>query len=94
MQVIAGFTTKEILFIAIGASFAIFANMIALVIVGQINEKVSPDQKVSYLGWSSRIRKQHRQLYPESKLVLLFDICIILMFVCFFGFCWFLLSAR
>jgi hypothetical protein len=83
MQLITAFTTRTLIIIVIGASFAILGNMLAYVIVGQINQRVLDKEQFSYLWWDLRIRKKHKQLYPGSKLVLLFDLCGILMVLCF-----------
>jgi hypothetical protein len=76
------FSAREIIAALILGGFAIMANMLALVIVGQINEKVPANERLSYFGWDSRIRKLHKHLYPKSKLVLFFDLCGILMVAC------------
>jgi hypothetical protein len=69
--------------IAIGAGLAISGNLLAYVMIGQINQRSAENERLSYWGWDLRIRKKHRQLYPESRLVYLFDLCVILMVACF-----------
>jgi hypothetical protein len=77
------FSVRTLIVIAIGAGFAVMGNMLALVIIGQINEKVPENERLSYFRWGLGIRKLHKHLYPKSKLVLFFDLCGILMVACF-----------
>jgi hypothetical protein len=74
-----GFPISALVAIGFGAGFAILANMLALIIVGEINQKVPEDRQVSYFWHGSTIRKQHRLFYPESKLVLFLDLCTVLL---------------
>jgi hypothetical protein len=83
MQLIMPFTSRTLIVIAIGGSLAIMANMLAYVIIGQINERLPEGERISYLRWGLGIRKKHRDLYPDSKLVYLFDLCCILAVICF-----------
>jgi hypothetical protein len=82
------FTVRILVAVGIGASFAIMGNMLAYVIVGRINERVPESERVSYLKWDLRIRKKHREIYPDSKLVSLFDLCCILMVLSFLFVMW------
>lgn len=83
MQIFQLFTTRTLIIAAIAGSFAICANILAFVMVEQINQKVVGNERVSFLAWDSRMRKKHRELYPQSKLAFAFDLCIILMVACF-----------
>ena len=83
------FTARELIAGIVLGGFGVMGNMLALVIIGQINEKVPENERLSYFGWDLRIRKRHKQLYPKSKLVLFFDLCWILMVVCFPILLWF-----
>ena len=85
MQVM-GFPIRSLVAIGVGASAALLANMLALMIVGQINQALPQNQHTSYLWYDLRIRKRHRQLYPNSKLVFLLDMCIFAMFMSFLAF--------
>ena len=67
-------------------SAALIANMLSLTIVGQINQQLPESQRESYFWYDLRIRKRHHQLYPESKLVLFLDICIITVVLSFAAF--------
>ena len=64
-------------------SFAIFANMISFAMIGKINERVAERERISYFWWGTEVRKRFKELYPESRLTLLLDLCVILMVVCF-----------
>lgn len=72
-----------IISVCIGASAAVFANMISLVMIGKINERVPDKDRISYLWWSSEVQKKFRQLYPGNKLTLLLNLCVVMMVVCF-----------
>src|SRR5260370_42543547 len=89
MQLMTLFTLRSIVIACLLGSVAVLGNMLAYVIVGQINERAPENERVSYLLWDLRIRKKHKQLYPGSKLVLLFDLCGILMVLCFPFLIWF-----
>lgn len=77
------FPLRAVLVVLVGGSFAVFANVIALIMVGKVNEKASESDRVSYWAWDVSIRRKYKRLYPESKLVLVFDLSVILMLLCF-----------
>lgn len=79
----SGLPIRGIASAIVGGGFAITDNMIALVIIGKINEIVPESERVSYLSWDSSIRRRYKKLYPERKLVLLFDLSVILMVIAF-----------
>ena len=83
MQLTLPFTLRDIVIALIGGSFAICANMISFVMIGKINERVPENEKISYVRWGTEVRKRYKQLYPESKLSLLLDVCVVLMVLCF-----------
>jgi hypothetical protein len=76
----------------LGAGFAVALNMLALVMIGKINEKVPEGERVGYFGWSSGIKKRYRLLYPDSKLIVAVRICEVLMIVCFIVVIWFVMN--
>lgn len=76
------FSARSLILGGIIGTFAIIANMLALVIVGRINERAAENEKVSYLLWNASIRKRYKKLYPEGKLVYVFDLSVALMFAC------------
>jgi hypothetical protein len=67
----------------IGGGFAFTANMLALVMVDQINLKVTEKERISLWSWDLTLGRKHKRLYPESKLSFLFGSCWISMAVCF-----------
>jgi len=77
------FNLRELVFMCLGGSFAILSNIIYFVMIGKINERVPADQRVSYLWWGPEVKKKYRCLYPDSKLTLLLNICIVGLLVCF-----------
>ena len=62
--------------------------MISFVMIGKINERVPESNRISYFWWGTEVRKKFKQLYPESKLSLLLNLCVILMAVCFLLLLW------
>jgi hypothetical protein len=83
MQLMSPFTVRAIVVGLIGGSFAIFANMISFAMIGKINERVPESERISYFWWGTEVRKRFKELYPESRLTLLLDLCVILMVVSF-----------
>ena len=77
------FTVRAIVVALMAGSFAIFANMISFAMIGKINERVPERQRVSHFWWGTEVRKRFKELYPESRLALLLDLCVVLMVVCF-----------
>ena len=77
------FTVRAIVVALIGGSFAIFANMISFDMIGKINERAPENERISYFWWGTEVRKRFKELYPESRLTLLLDLCVILMVICF-----------
>ena len=55
-------------------TFAITVNMLYLVMIGKINEKVPKNKRISYFRWGSGVKKQFRELYPTSRLLLAVNI--------------------
>lgn len=77
--------------IAIGlvaGGFAVTLNMLALIMIGKINQKLPLDERVSYFNWGSGIKKQYRGLYPESNLIIIVRVCEILLILCFVALFW------
>ena len=77
------FAARAIAITMLGGSFAMFANMISFIMIGRINERVPDKERISYLWWSSQVRKRFKALYPASKLVFLLDACDVMMIVSF-----------
>jgi len=64
-------------------SFAVLGNMLYFMMIGKINERVSENERISYFWWGTEVRNRYKQIYPSSKLVLLADLCVIFMVLCF-----------
>ena len=77
------FSALTIAIIAIGGVFAYTANMLALVMVDQINLKLTEKERISQWAWDLAVGRKHKRLYPESKLSFLFGLCWISVVGCF-----------
>jgi hypothetical protein len=75
--------TLRIVLGLVGGAFAFTANMIAFQIIDQINKTLPESERLDWLGWGTGIKKRHRVLYPESRLVLAMNVCTALMVVTF-----------
>ena len=51
--------------------------------VDKINEGLPQGKQLSIFWWGSELRKKFRQRYPLSMLVLIRDLCVGLMVLCF-----------
>jgi hypothetical protein len=84
MQLTPPLTTRAVI-LGLVFGFAISASMISLVKIGRINERVPESERFSYFRWRtkrSEIRRKFKELYPESKLTLLLNLCVTLMVGC------------
>jgi hypothetical protein len=77
------FSFRTLIVIALGGGFAVMANMLALVMVGQINEIAPERERIPYWGWGLSIGRKHKRLYPQSKLVYVFELCLVSTAICF-----------
>ena len=64
-------------------SFAVLGNMLYFMMIGKINERVPENERISYFWWGTKVRKRYKEFYPESKLALLADLCLVLMILSF-----------
>lgn len=85
---IIGIPLKAVIAGFVEGGLAVILNMFALVMIGRINEKLEPDRRVSYFHWGSGIKKQFRQLYPESKLLVVVRLCELGLVLGFVGLLW------
>ncbi|HKS82851.1 MAG TPA: hypothetical protein VJR23_15215 [Candidatus Acidoferrales bacterium] len=83
MSVMPPFTARAVVLALVGGSFAVLANMISLIMIGKINERVPVSERLSYVFWGTEVKKKFKQLYPDSRLALLFNLCIVLMVISF-----------
>jgi hypothetical protein len=77
----------------VGGAFALAANLVAFEIIAQINTRVCEGERVDFFRWGTEIRKKHRALFPESKLVLTMDVFGALMIATFLILCWLVLHS-
>ncbi|HEX2762043.1 MAG TPA: hypothetical protein VHM27_16085 [Rhizomicrobium sp.] len=61
----------------VGTIAAISANLISVNMIGKINDQSPQHKKISYVFWGGEVRSRFKQLFPESKLVLLLDACVV-----------------
>jgi hypothetical protein len=85
---LAGIPLRALLAGLVLGSFAVILNMLALVMIGMINHKLAPDQRISYFHWGSGIKKQFRTLYPDSKLTIAVRLCEISLVSSFIVLLW------
>jgi hypothetical protein len=83
MQLINTISWPAIVAICIGATAAIGGNMISLIMIGKINSQVPENERISYMWWGGEVRRRYKQLFPNDRLVPLFDACLVLMFLSF-----------
>jgi hypothetical protein len=76
---IAGFPGILLIIGLVIGSVAIFGNMLALVMVGKVNERLPEPERISYLWWTRYVLKKYEQLYPDGKLGYLWRACEIAM---------------
>lgn len=77
------FPVRTIVVALIGGFFAVSANIISFAMIGKINERVPERERISVFWWGTEVRRRFKELYPESRLTLLLDSCMILMAICF-----------
>jgi hypothetical protein len=82
---------KMIVVALIGGVFALSANLLAFTMIDQINQKVPEGQKVHWFFWGTEIKKKHRALYPDGKLVSVLNILTWLLVAAFLVECWFVI---
>lgn len=69
--------------VCLGTTATVLANMISFMMRGRINERLSENERISYLWWATEVRKRFKQLYPGNKLTALLDSCLVMMVLCF-----------
>jgi hypothetical protein len=83
MQLMTQISWPVIIAGCVGGSAAITANMISLIMIGKINEKLPESERMSYVGWGTDVRKRFKELYPGNKLTFFLDSCMVLMALSF-----------
>ena len=65
-------TAAVIAFFSLAACFVAGANLLYFRILAQVNQQLPPDRRLSFMvmypGKGMRVAREHRRLYPESKL--------------------------
>jgi hypothetical protein len=77
-----GFSCWQLGLGALTATLAICGNILAVVMVGKVNERVPEPDRISYLWWNANIAVKYRQLYPSGKLASYYRACVAGMFLC------------
>jgi hypothetical protein len=85
MQLMQQISWPVIIAGCLGATAAVFANMISLAMIGKINSRLPDGEKLSYLWWGTEVRKRFKQLFPGDKLIFLLDACVVVMILSFIG---------
>jgi hypothetical protein len=78
----------------IGAGIALTANMLAHEMIDQINQKLPKEKQISWFWYLTEIKRQHKTMYPNSKLSLLLNICSVGLVVWFLVIIWFWVLGR
>ena len=75
---------------AIGGILGFTANMLALEMLDQVNQKLPADKQISWMWYGNlRIKRQHREMYPDSKLRFLLNVCVAGLAVLFLATMWY-----
>jgi hypothetical protein len=85
MQLIGQISWMAIVSACIGATGAILANMISLIMIGKINSCVPDSERISYIWWGGEVRGRFRKLFPNSNFIFAFDACRVMMIIGFIG---------
>ncbi len=73
-------STLPVLIVAcLGGASALLANLVSITMVAKINEGLPEGKQLSIFWWGTELRKEFRQRYPLSRLVLIRDLCFGLM---------------
>jgi len=75
----------------VGGGFTVAANLVAFTMIEQINQKAPEGQKVDFFRWGTEIKKKHRALYPDSRLVSVLNSLTWMAVASFLVLCWFVL---
>jgi len=75
---------RLIMILAFGGTSAIVANMLTLIMIGQVNRKLPENEQISYVLWGiGNVFRCHRRFYPQSYLVHLSVACGVVMVAAF-----------
>lgn len=82
MQVTTVVPLRVIFFVCLGGIFFVLAKIMSFAMTAKVNERASENDRISYFGWGANARSRFKQFYPESRLLILHDGCLVLMVVC------------
>jgi len=75
---------------AIGGILGFTANMLALEMLDQVNQKLPAEKQISWMWYGTPgIKRQHKEMYPDSKLRFLLNVCAAGLVVMFLATMWF-----
>ena len=85
-------TFRTAMLLAASVTFAILANLVHYIIIGEVNRKLPDGQQISYLfgyrGKYGRVIREYRRLCPNSRLDLLMKAFGLLSLVFLVAFGW------
>jgi hypothetical protein len=82
-------STSAALILAVGASSAVIANMLTLIMIGQVNRNLPETEQISYVLWNVRkVFRHHKRYFPGSWLPYACVVSVLVMFACFVGLVW------
>jgi hypothetical protein len=67
------------------ATAAISANLISLTIISKINARMPENRRKTFGFWERKVRSDFRRLYPDSNLVRLLDVSVVMMALSFYA---------
>lgn len=85
MPITFSLSLPAIVALGVGTTAAILVNTISYVMIGKINERLPKEERMSYLGMGTNVRKKFKQLYPGDKLAWLYDFCLAITILSFFA---------
>ncbi len=70
--------------------FVLIATVVTYVMVSMVNPKLREDEQFNYLFWypgkMSKLKQRYRKLYPQGRLIFVFNMCtfmaIVLVVLC------------
>lgn len=76
----------------IAVGLGIFSSFISVVIVAEVNRRLADNEQVNYFFWYpgrfSKVKRLHRQFYPQSRMIALYYLCVGLAGFFMLAFAW------
>jgi len=64
----------------IATGLGIFSSFISVIIVAEVNRKLPDSEQVNYFFWYpgkfSKVKRLHKQFYPQSRMIILYYSCV------------------